>query len=242
MEKGGRLRPGKDRKVRKKILLLLFQDAFEDLGHIVDLIEDGFADENGLFLLQGENHGIAGAGIDFDELDPEFVFLPEDNAGEEGAVVEVVDDDALEVYSETAKDVTDEVVGEGAFPLLLVNGHGNGVSDPLVDIDDKSLVLRSKENGTAVSGGHDTFDRSFDDVVIHIGHVLKKGGDPQDLKPISVGGGLGWRLGVLGALPEGFKEEMKFAGLNGGKVGLLDGVGGFEEASAVFLLDGLEDG
>jgi hypothetical protein len=140
----------------------LLEDTLEDLGHVLDQVEDLAGDENWSLLLEGEDDGVAGAGVELEKLAAELVLHVQDDAGEIGAVVDVVDDDALEADFETHQEVADEVVGKGALLLDSVDRHRNGAADAGVHIDDEALVIVAQEHGTTVGRGHEAFDGDFD--------------------------------------------------------------------------------
>ena len=164
---------------------LLLEHAFEDFGHVLDGGENMAGDEDGLLLLEGEHERVAGAGIDFDDLPAELVLHEENDAGEEGAVVDFVDDDAFKGDAEAEEDVADQVVGERPVLLHAVHCHRDGVTHGVVDVDDEVLLVVAEKDGAAVGGGHHTFDGDFDDILLH---GAKFAGRPGGLQV-----GRGWR-------------------------------------------------
>jgi hypothetical protein len=79
-----------------------FVDLVEIDRHVFDLLKEGGR----------------GAGVNFDDFAAQFVFLLEDEAGVIGGVFEFGDDDPLDGDAETLEDIVDEIVGEGALPML----------------------------------------------------------------------------------------------------------------------------
>ena len=88
--------------------LLLLEDALEDLGHVLDEVENLAGDKNRALLLEGEDDGVARAGVEFKELAAQLVLHVENDAGEVGAVVDVVDDDALKADLEAQQEMAKE--------------------------------------------------------------------------------------------------------------------------------------
>jgi len=108
-----------------------------------------------------------------DDLVPELVLHVENDAGEKGAVADIVDDDALDGDVEPQEDAADQVVGQGALLLDAVQGHGNRVADAVIDIDHEGLVLIAEKDGAAIRGRHDPLDGDFNDLVLHGRNVRK---------------------------------------------------------------------
>ena len=88
-----------------------------------------FGDEDGDVAGDAQGDGVGGAGVDFDGL----AVLADDEPGEEGVILEVVDDDAFELAVELLDDAGEEFVGVGARGGLAleaaVDGEGLVVAD-----------------------------------------------------------------------------------------------------------------
>ena len=136
----------------------LVLDVVEHLGHVIDGVENLVRNVDGPFVLDRDDQGIAGPGIDFDDLLAQFVFHGDDHAGEELVPIDVVDDDPVQFRIQTHEKVGDEVVGEGAVFLHSVDGQGKRVAHVRVDIDDERLELGSQEYRHAGTGRHQALD------------------------------------------------------------------------------------
>ena len=123
-----------------------------------------FSGENGAVALQRKDDGIAWAGIDFDDFGGHFILHLQENAGEEGAFLDVVDDDARELGFQTEEHARHEVMGERAFLFNPVEGHGDGITYTVVDVNNEGLVVVPEEYGTAVNGWHYAFYGNLDDI------------------------------------------------------------------------------
>src|SRR5687768_11012217 len=66
---------------------LLLEDAFENFTHVLDCLENLAGDENRALLLKRHHDGVAGPGIEFEKLAPEFVLHVQDDAGKVSALI-----------------------------------------------------------------------------------------------------------------------------------------------------------
>lgn len=148
----------------------LFFDFGEGVGDIFDGVPDFAGDEDGGGGVGSEGDAVAGAGIDFDQFaGMELIFGREDEASMEDAAIEVIDDDALDLGTEGEEEVTDEVVGEGAFFGDAAHEHGDGGADRFIDVDDEDFFFGAQEHGEASLKGKDGAHLDFDDVIVHGG-------------------------------------------------------------------------
>ena len=109
---------------------------------------------------QREDDGIARAGVQLDNFFAQLVFHSEENTREEGALVDVVDDNVLQRCAEAGENVGDEIVGEGAFFFDAVERHLDGIAHGVVHVDDEGLLVVPEEDGATIRGGHETFDNN----------------------------------------------------------------------------------
>jgi len=86
-----------------------------------------FGDEYGDIVGNAEGDGVGGAGIHFDGFSAGAA-VADDEFGEEGVVLEVVDEDAFELGAEFFDDVGEEFVGLGAWGGLVFEAAINGQS------------------------------------------------------------------------------------------------------------------
>ena len=73
------------------LFLLLAEHAFQDLGHVLHCLVDPAGDIDRALLLEGEHDGVAWTGVEFEDFAPQFVLHREDDTGEIGAFVDIVD-------------------------------------------------------------------------------------------------------------------------------------------------------
>jgi len=122
---------------------------------------------DGEFVLQGEDDGVAGAGVEFEDFFAEFVFHRQAQARKIGAFLGVVDDDVVDFRAEAEEDAAYEVVREGAVWFCAVKGHLDDDANRVVGVDDEVFGVVAKEDGAAVCRGHDVFDGDFNVVGFH---------------------------------------------------------------------------
>lgn len=157
-----------ERRLHKEsFTFLVFGHAFEHFGHVIHGIEDLLGHENGLFAESGQRHGVAGAGVDLDDLLPQLIFHLEEDAGVKDGIADIIDDDAGDFRSQPDKDVLEEIVREGAFLAGALQSHAEGLADRLIDRDDEGLFLGTEEDNAPVGGGKDALDGDRDDFVVH---------------------------------------------------------------------------
>jgi len=153
-------------------------DLFEFLGPVVRFLPDILTDVNGGLGLGGEDDAIAGAGIDFDDLGMDLVLGLEDDAGEVGITTEGVDDDALDLDIEGVENVADQLVGERAFVVFALHGHGDGAADAGLDVDDEAFFVVTDKNGQRMLvGGKDSKHLHAYHIRVHTLPVALRGAD-----------------------------------------------------------------
>ena len=84
------------RGIELLLLAVILVNFLENLGHVLDLIEQVRANKNGLLLRRGNGDAIAWAGIDLNQLGPKFVALLEHQPGVVGRILEFSDDDPFD--------------------------------------------------------------------------------------------------------------------------------------------------
>ena len=89
------------------------------------------------------------------------------------AKILVIDDDVIQLRAEPEEDAADEIVGKRPVLLHAAQRHLNGVPDRMVDVDNERFLLVAEKNGAPVGGGHDTFNRNGDNVVLHCGDTVE---------------------------------------------------------------------
>ena len=122
-------------------LLLLAKDALEDLSHILHIVQYFLGNMDGLVHLQGKHDGITGAGIQLDDFFAELIFHVQNNPRKKGALIHIVNQDALNLGLQTREDESDEIVGERTLLFHLIDGHIDGIANRRVHIYDKSLFV-----------------------------------------------------------------------------------------------------
>lgn len=120
-------------------LAVLLEDFGQDFSHVVDRIEDLICGVNRFSGREGKNDRVAGAGIDLDDFVAQLIFHREDEAGVEGAALDIGDDDALHLGPKSVEHGKHEVMGKRAFGLFLAEGALNRLANSGVDVDDESF-------------------------------------------------------------------------------------------------------
>src|ERR1035438_10057803 len=100
--------PGSGRFLLGLVLGLLLAHLLEDLGHVLDRVEDGAGHINRPLVLQRKDDRIARPRVDLDDLRPELVLHGEEYASEESLLAGVVDHDALEAGAQAEQDAADQ--------------------------------------------------------------------------------------------------------------------------------------
>ena len=160
----------------------------EPLRHILDRVPERVADEERFFLCADKGEAVGGAGIDFDELAAEFVFLLENEAGEVGVVLEVVDDGALDGDVEAFADAVDEVMGQRTFLGGVAEEHADDGAHVRFDVYNEYLVVVAYEQGAPAVSGKNSPNLNRHDIVLHTHIVCPK---CQKTSPPQAGFGAG---------------------------------------------------
>src|SRR6185295_3063260 len=141
-------------------------DFVEPLGHVLDGIPKRIADKERFLLGAHQGQAIGGAGVNFNELSTEFIFLLENEPSEIGVVFEVVDHRALDRDVEPLADAVDEIVSERPFLGGIPEEHANHRSHVVLDLDDEHFFLVPHEDRASAVRGEDAANLDRDDVVL----------------------------------------------------------------------------
>ena len=153
-------------------LILLAENPFENLGHVLHVLQNLVSHVNGLLHLQGQNDRVTWSGIEFNDLLAQFVLHPKNDPGEESSLVNVVDKDSLYRGFQAFQYQSDQVMSKRPLLLDLIHRHVDCVSNRWVDIDHKSLVVITQKDCTTVGSGHYALYGDLGRVIIHLVIIL----------------------------------------------------------------------
>lgn len=74
---------------------MLLQYPLKNFGHVFHYLKNFTGNKNGSLLLQRQNDGVTRPRIQLENFAAEFILHVKNDAGEIGAVVDVIDNDAL---------------------------------------------------------------------------------------------------------------------------------------------------
>lgn len=93
---------------------------------------------------------------------PKFVLHSEQDPREKSALVDSIDQHLIKFDPESDKDLSDEIMGEGAFFFDPIQSHLDSIADRVINIDDKSLVGVAQKDRATISGWHNSPNGNFD--------------------------------------------------------------------------------
>ena len=115
---------------------------FEHVGHILDLVPDLPAHEDGRFLLGGHGEAIAGTRIQFNNLSlMKFVLGRNNQAPKVCPALEVINDDAFHFRTHSRKDERHEIVGERTLLGGAVHEHVDRTANAGIDVNHENSFL-----------------------------------------------------------------------------------------------------
>jgi hypothetical protein len=119
------------------------------------------------FFLEGDSHAIARTGIDLGNFAVDFVFRLQGQAGKVGIIAQIINHDPLHRHIEGPENQVDKVMGERAFPFLLLQEEGDAGAHPMINVDTECLLSVSQEDGDPAIGRNQSDNLHLDQILCH---------------------------------------------------------------------------